>query len=292
MAVIPARVKKPRDKPNVERSVKDINTWIISALRDEKFFSLEELNSRIWVKLTEHLNCKYRGYDKTRAERLEEERDYLKKLPDYPYNFGFWKVCTVQFNYHVYVDKMYYSVDYKLVKQTVNVKSTTNKVDIYHDGVIVATHNRLYGHNGQYSTNVEHMPNNHKAFAKWNSQSIRNWANSIGPETYRVIEQNLTRHKVEAQGYKACMAILSWSTKYNSVLLEKVCTIALAATVHVGSKTIKLLIEEEAKKLGLTKTIKQRKVKKTKFSLRGGSSSDSGFMRGKDYFNDITKPES
>lgn len=32
-AVIPARVRKPKDKPSAEGTVGDISTWIIAALR-------------------------------------------------------------------------------------------------------------------------------------------------------------------------------------------------------------------------------------------------------------------
>jgi len=51
IAVIPARVRAPKDKPNAEGSVRNISTWIIAALRDEQFFSLHELNAAIRRKL-------------------------------------------------------------------------------------------------------------------------------------------------------------------------------------------------------------------------------------------------
>jgi transposase len=50
-AVIPARVRKPQDKPHVEGAVGAISTWIVAALRHQQFFSLSELNQAIEEKL-------------------------------------------------------------------------------------------------------------------------------------------------------------------------------------------------------------------------------------------------
>ncbi len=50
-AIIPARVRAPKDKPNAEGCVGNISTWITAALRNEQFFSLGELNQAIRKKL-------------------------------------------------------------------------------------------------------------------------------------------------------------------------------------------------------------------------------------------------
>jgi transposase len=287
MAVIPARVKKPKDKPNIEKCVKDVNTWIIAALRDETYFSLDELNSLIRIKIEEYNHRTFRGEKESRWERFSEEKQFLQPLPKYPYVFGTWKVCTVHFNYHIYVDKMYYSVIYKLIKKEVYAKSTAKKVEIYYDGNLVAEHDKLHGRTGQYRTNPDHMPPNHKAMENWNGYKLRNWASSIGPSTYAVINQNLVKHKVEQQGYKSCMAILSWSIKYNDALLEKVCSMAVDLNNQVGFKTIELMIVVEAEKLGLEQKKPPKKVKKGDRRKKAGNDNESGMMRGKKYYNNI-----
>lgn len=45
--IIPARVKKPKDSPQAERTVGIISSWIIASLRKRQFFSLSELNQAI-----------------------------------------------------------------------------------------------------------------------------------------------------------------------------------------------------------------------------------------------------
>lgn len=112
-AIIPARVKKPKDKPNVEGSVGNISTWITAALRNEQFFSLAELNSAIKEKL-EALNTQL--FQKKEGSRLglflNEELPLLTPLPATPYELAEWKQATVQFNYHISVEGMLYSIPY------------------------------------------------------------------------------------------------------------------------------------------------------------------------------------
>jgi transposase len=45
--VIPARPGKPRDKAKVENAVQVVERWILAAVRNRKFFSLDELNEAI-----------------------------------------------------------------------------------------------------------------------------------------------------------------------------------------------------------------------------------------------------
>ena len=47
VGVVPARPYKPRDKAEVESGVLLVERWIIAALRNRKFFSIEELNHAI-----------------------------------------------------------------------------------------------------------------------------------------------------------------------------------------------------------------------------------------------------
>jgi len=58
--VVPARVRKPRDKAKVEAAVQNVERWIIARLRHQKFFSLFELNTAIRILLRaaeSYLNC-------------------------------------------------------------------------------------------------------------------------------------------------------------------------------------------------------------------------------------------
>ena len=110
-AIIPARVRAPRDKPNAEGSVGNISTWITAALRDEQFFSLAELNQAIREKLEAFSHRPFQKKEGSRYELFrDEELPLLAPLPATPYELAEWKQATVQFNYHISCNGMLYSV--------------------------------------------------------------------------------------------------------------------------------------------------------------------------------------
>ena len=136
-AIIPARVRAPKDKPNAEGSVGVISTWIIAALRNEQFFSLAELNQAIHKKLKEFVNRPFQKREGTRYEIFrDEELPLLAKLPATPYELAEWKQSTIQFNYHISVDGMLYSVPYEFIKRKVDVRVTDTVIEIFYTFII------------------------------------------------------------------------------------------------------------------------------------------------------------
>jgi transposase len=148
-AVIPARVRKPKDKPRVEGTVGILSTWIIAALRNRQFFSLAELNKAVRIKLSEFNEKPFQKKTGNRFSTLEEEKPFLLPLPAHSFEMAEWRVATVQFNYHIAVDKMNYSVPYEYIKRKVDVRITRNIVEIFYDGNRIASHSKLHGHPGQ-----------------------------------------------------------------------------------------------------------------------------------------------
>ena len=200
-AIIPTRPRTPKDKAFVEGSVGVASTWILAALRNRQFLSLDELNRVIWKKLADFNHKPFQKKDGSRASDFEEEKLFLLPLPPNPFELAEWKTATVQYNYHISVDRMNYSVPYEYIKQKVDVRLTGSAVEIYFCGTRVASHLRLYGRPNQYSTLEEHMPPEHTAYLQWNSERFLRWASSIGENTAAVVRVFLTAHKVEQQGY-------------------------------------------------------------------------------------------
>ena len=130
LAILPARIRKPKDKPNVEGSVGKISTWITAALRNEQFFSLAELNDSIREKLNAYNARKFQKKECSRLSLfLGEEMPLLAPLPATPFELAEWKQATVQFNYHIAVDRMFYSVPYQYIKNKVDVRITDTTVE-------------------------------------------------------------------------------------------------------------------------------------------------------------------
>lgn len=242
-AVIPARVRKPKDKPNAEGSVGHISTWITAALRNEQFFSLAELNIAIREKL-EAFNA--RDFQKKEGSRLslfrDEELPFLSPLPTTSYELAVWKQATVQFNYHISLDGMLYSVPFEHIKRKVNVRATENVIEIFYNHNRIASHRRLHGRKGQYSTILEHMPPDHQKYLEWNGDRFRKWAERIGNNTYMAVDAILTSKRVEQQTYKGCMGLLKLADKYSEQQLEAACEKALSFTDRPSYKSIKNIL--------------------------------------------------
>ena len=272
-AVIPARVRKPKDKPNAEGSVKVVSTWITAALRNEKFFSLEELNREIHSKLDAYNR---RPFQKKEGSRysifFEEEKSFLTPLPAASYERATWKQATVQFNYHISVDKMQYSVPYEYIKHKVDVRVTRNVIEVFYNNIRISSHKRLYGFPGQYSTIEAHMPEEHQKYLKWDKKRFIEWAEKIGPNTAVTIKSILASYKVEQQGYKSCMGILKLADRCSVDRLEAACKKALSYTPHPSYKSIKNILTTGQDKV----TGDQQK--------RSSSPNEYGFTRGSGYY--------
>jgi len=239
-AIIPARVRAPKDKPNVEGSVGKISTWITAALRNEQFFSLSELNEAIREKLYDFAHKPFQKREGSRYSVFrEEEQPLLSPLPLHPYELAEWKQATVQFNYHIAIDSMYYSVPFEYIKRKVDVRVTDTVVEIFYKNTRIASHRRLRGRKGQYSTITEHMPTDHQQYLEWNGDRFRKWSAQIGPNTSAVVHAILSSQRVEQQSYRSCMALLKLTEKYSEPRLEAACKLALSYTASPSYKNIK-----------------------------------------------------
>lgn len=241
-AVIPARVRAPKDKATVEGSVGIISTWILAALRKRLFLSLRELNEAIREKLTEFLHKPFQKKDGCRASLFAEEKPYLSALPPHPYELAIWKVATVQYNYHIAVNGQNYSVPFEYIRRHVDVRLTKNMVEVLFEGHRICSHRRLEGPQGQYSTLQAHMPPDHRRYASWDGERFRSWAAKIGAGASAVLEAILSRPKVEQQAYKSAMAFLRLADKYSVERLEAACAKALSFTAQPSHKSIQAIL--------------------------------------------------
>jgi len=243
VAIIPARVRHPKDKPGAEGNVGNISTWIIAALRNEQFFSLSELNQAIRKKLDAYNANEFQKKEGSRKSLfLGEEMPLLASLPATRFEMCEWKEATVQFNYHIAVDKMYYSVPHQYIKDKVDVRITDTTIEVFYNNDRIASHKRIYGRPGQYSTVTAHMPEDHQKYLEWDGNRFRQWAGKIGINTAKVIDGMLCSGRVEQQSYRACMGLLKLAKKYTPEVLEDVCGKALTYSNAPSYKSIKNLI--------------------------------------------------
>jgi transposase len=228
IAVIPARVRSPRDKAKVEAAVLFAERWIVAALRNHTFFSLAQLNNAIAEKLSELNNRKFQKLDTTRRQLFETlEKPALKPLADRRYEYALWKKARVNIDYHIEVERHYYSVPYQLVKKQVDVRLTARTIEVVFKNRRVASHKRSY-RKGGFTTLVEHMPEKHKKYLEWTPSRIINWAGEAGPNTKKLVSEIINSKMHPQQGYRACLGIMRLGKRYAPGRLEAACSRALA----------------------------------------------------------------
>lgn len=276
-AIIPCRIRSPKDKAMVEGTVGIISTFILAALRNRNFLSLNELNEAIFERLHEFNHKPFQKRDGSRASEFKEERPFLISLPQKAYELASWKIATVAPNYHISVDKMNYSVPYEYIKQKVDVRITKSTIEVFFAGNRICSHMRLYGRANQYSTVEDHMPKEHREYVQWNSRRFKSWAAKIGSNTETVVTAILSGYKIEQQGYKTCMGLLKLSDKYSSERLENACRKALTFTPRPSLKNIQAILMSGQDKA------------ETQDSTTEPPSNSYGFTRGAAYYEGRNK---
>jgi len=270
-AIIPARVRKPKDKPNVEGTVGVISTWIIAALRNEKFFSFKELNEAIRIKLAKFNAEPFQKKEGSRRTAFElEEKPFILPLPASAYELAVWSTATINADYLITVDKVKYSVPFDLIGQQVDIRYTSKVVEVFFHGNRMASHVRRYGVIDPVII-PEHMPENHRRYLEWGRDTFVSWAAAVGPFTEAVMEILLSSHKVEQQSYRTCNSLMRLSDRYSVTRIEDACRRALQYTPAPSLKNIQMIL-----KTG------QDKVKEDKLVMN--SHGKYGFTRGADYF--------
>ncbi|QFT61808.1 IS21 family transposase [Roseivivax sp. THAF30] len=226
-AVIPARPYKPRDKAKVEVGVQFVQRWIAAALRNRRFRSLTELNTAI-RELLERVNGKVsRHLGASRRTLLEAlDRPALRPLPAIPYEYAEWVERKVGLDYHVEIERHYYSVPHQLLKCKVWARVAARTVEVFHEGQRVASHVRTSG-NRQHSTVPAHMPASHRRYAGWTPAEIRRRADQIGPNTGALVDLILRTKTHPEQGFRACLGIVRLAKSHGCEALEAACERAI-----------------------------------------------------------------
>lgn len=275
-AIMPAQVRKPKQKASVEGTVGKIATAIIAKLRNRVFYSFQELKESVATKLYEFNHENFQKREGTRHQAFMDEKEYLHHLPDITYEIATWVYGrSVNVDFHVAFEKNRYSCPYQYARKTVDLRVTDTTVEIYHKGERIATHTRFAaGRKNQYSTHPEDMPEKFKV-TPWDDVRIKNWASAIGPYTAQVINKIFNLVSLKEQGYNPSLAVLRLSRKYSDDRLEAACELAL----NRGIKSpryhhLQSILASDQDKLYLESKLSARK-----------DDSSMGYLRGSDYYD-------
>ena len=226
-AIIPTRVARPKDKAKVEVAVQIVERFILARLRNQTFFSLQQLNEAIFDLLTELNNKPFQKLpDSRRSAFLAIDKPALSPLPQTSYEFAEWKKARVNVDYHIEVQRHYYSVPHALIKKQVDVRMTSNTIECFYNNKRVASHIRN-DRKGWHTTVKEHMPKSHQKMAEWTPERFIRWAKKIGPQTTQLIMAVLSSRPHPQQGFRSALGILRMGKSYGDHRLEAACKRAL-----------------------------------------------------------------
>lgn len=274
-AIVPTRVRKPKDKALVEGTVRFVSTWIIAALRNQKFFSVAAAQEAVANKLDELNSRPFQKRDGSRRSAyLEEEKDFMQPLPVTDYEPAVWSTGMVGYDYLVTDGRNKYSVPFDLIGEKVDIRLTKNILEVFYHGNRVASHVRKAAIQRDPVVKTEHMPSEHRKYLLYNSDDFMKWASGIGTRTTEVVRHFLSAGKAPEQGYKSCVSLTKLAEKYGAKKLENTCERVLAYSSTPSIRNVSTILKNGQDK------------NSSKAGVVAEVSSDShGITRGADYFS-------
>lgn len=249
-AIIPARVRKPKDKAKAEVGVQIVQRFVLAALRNRRFFSLAEANAAIRERLDLLNDRKFRKLPGSRQSRfLEVEQPALLPLPEAPYQYAQWKKVLLGIDYHFEVDGHFYSAPHKLRGEELHARYTETTVECFHRGNRIASHARSWVKGG-HTTTPDHMPAAHREYAEWTPERLTAWAKQIGESCAQAVATLLARRAYPEHAFRSCRGILALAKRCGRERLEAACARAIAIK-GISYRSIKSILENklEAKPL-------------------------------------------
>ena len=243
-AVVPTRVKAPKDKSHAEGTVSYASTWILAALRNETFFSLAEAKEAVAKKLEELNGYPFKKREGNRREAyFLEEKEFMQPLPANPYEPSVWSDQTVLLDYTVTDGLNKYSVPYDLIGEMVSVRVTRDAVEVFFDDNRVAVHIRERKRRHDPVTILAHMPENHKQYLTYTKDDFLTWAATVGPNTEKVVRFFLESGRAPEQGFKSCVSLKKYAESYKPDRIEEACRQILTFSGEPSIRGIGVLLK-------------------------------------------------
>lgn len=249
IAILPARVRKPKDKAKIESGVLHIQRFILARLRNRQFFSLAQVNAAIRELLDEFNDRPMKDYGyQSRRERFERlDRPHAQALPRDPFRITDVKhEVLVGKNYHVRYADRFYSVPFEYVGKRVTIRRSGGMVEIIYDNQQLARH--LYSHRKfGYSTKAEHMPKAHQFVKGLTPGWLIAQAAEIGENTVAALSTIMRRSEHVQQGFNAALGVLRLAKAFTPQRLEAACSRCIHYNT-VNYRSLKAVLSQNLEK--------------------------------------------
>ena len=240
--IVPTRVYRPRDKAKVETSVQIIERRIIAPLRHCQFHRLEDVRCAFRQKLIATNQAPFAKKDGSRHDLFKDhEHPLLRGLPRHDFVIGEWKKAKVDIDYHIQVDRHFYSVPYSHIGETVDVRLSAKIIEVFCKSNRIASHKRCF-QPGKATTDPSHRPPNHSAVIEQNLGDLLEKINAIGPHTYKAAETIVANYNRCEMAFRSLRGLLRFASKYGKERLEQACDVVLQSKI-CRYKTIKNILE-------------------------------------------------
>lgn len=276
-AIMPAQVKKPKQKASVEGSVGKLATAVIAKLRNKVYYTLDDLKIAVMAALKDFNDAPFQKRQGSRSEIFETiEQQYLRPLPAQPYEIVEWYYGKKVYpDCHVIFEKNHYSCPYQYVGHKADLRVSESLVEIYCKNERVATHKRFpYYVKEQWSTHEEDLPESF-CQAEWNQERIYETAKSIGENTAKVIRGIFKSYKLKEQAYNPSMAVLRLRKTYTAQRLENACELALSLYSTPRYRHLKSILSSNEDVIY---------ANNRDASLKTQTASTAGYVRGAAYY--------
>jgi len=222
--VLPAKVRSPRWKPNVEGHVRIVTMHILVEMEEMTFYSLDELNTELWKRMEVENRVNFAKLSYSRRDLFEkEEKDTLLPLPETQYEYLVRKKVTVGPDFSFTFDSVHYSMPRKYLKKQLEIRAGDTKIYVYNDnGDLVRTHERSYTPKSWVVVPSD-MPKEYSDYSYWNTPYFLSRADAIGPNTRALIQRVIEKFAYPVQSYRSCFGILRFAERYSKEALENCC---------------------------------------------------------------------
>ena len=227
----PARVRRPQDKPRVERTVPFVRN---SFFAGETFIDLADAQRRAEAWCRERAGLRVHGTTQCRPTEVftVEEQPRLLPAPTQRYDVPVYATAKVHRDHHIEVAKALYSVPGNLIGSRVDVRADRVLVRIFARGQLIKVHPRQAP--GRRSTDPDDLPSDKTVYAMRDLDRLRRMAAGHG-EAIGVYATALLDIPLPWTKMRQVYALLGLVKKWGPERVEAACRLALEAeAVNVG----------------------------------------------------------
>jgi IstB-like ATP binding protein len=273
----PARARKPKDKPRVERPIPYVRDSFFAGRDFASLEAMQQAAVRWSLQVAGRRACRPLGGAQPLVMFQASEQPALLALPAEPYELAVWATPKVAADCHISVDGALYSVPFRLVGRHVDVRSTPRLVEVFVEGKLVKTHVRAQ--RGRRNTDWSDYPPEKVAFLEKTPAWCRQRALDAGPHVGQLVADLLAGPAGHAQHHlRAAQGVLRLAERYGTARLDAACQRALTAG-DPSYRTVKGILAAGLEAVPLPAEITSGPAARVPALLRGPAALTDGMPR-------------